>query len=75
MRPVDVKARTHIKFSKENNDKDPKFLKILILCRGHMLLVILINCWNILRKKFSKIQIKKSLGLKSNKEKMRYIIC
>ena len=31
MKPVDVKSNTYIESSKENNDKNPNFLKILKL--------------------------------------------
>ena len=31
MKPVDVKSKTYIKFDKENNYKDPEFLKLVIM--------------------------------------------
>ena len=45
--------------------------KLKILCRGHMLLMILIerNGWNFLRKRNARKQIKKNQNWKSNKEK------
>ena len=30
MKPVDVKSKTYMKFDKENNYKDPEFLKLVI---------------------------------------------
>ena len=101
MKPVDEKSNTYIDFSKEINNKDPKFKLVIlleyqniktflqmvtfqlglkkfswlknlkILCRGHILLMILTE--EKLLERFTKMnckkQIKKNLELKNNQEK------